>query len=234
MLPTAVLVGGLGTRVRHLTGDEVPKALLRVAGRPFIDHKLEELHRAGVTHVVLLVGHGADQLVAHVRDGSEYGVHVRYSCDGPTPRGTAGAVYGALPLLGPAFFLTYGDTLLDVPVASVADALRSTACSGVMTVLENADRWETSNVDVALRRVVAYEKLAPPGRHRFLDYGFLAFKAEAFEAVAGRESVDLSVVIESLVARNELLAFRVRSRFHDVGTEAALRETEAWLADGKP
>ena len=56
-MPVVVLAGGLGTRLLEVTGDLMPKVLVPVDGRPFIDYKLRGLARLGVGEVVLLVGH---------------------------------------------------------------------------------------------------------------------------------------------------------------------------------
>ena len=125
--------------------------------------------------------------------------------------------------------MTYGDTLLDVPMAEVEAVLAADpALVGIMTVLENRDEWETSNVDVAGGLVTAYAKGDPPGSHRFIDYGMLLFRRVAFDAVAGAGPADLASVIGPLVARGAMGGFVVRERFHDVGTETAWRETDAW------
>jgi NDP-sugar pyrophosphorylase family protein len=229
IVPVAVLAGGLGTRVRHLTGGRVPKALLPVAGRAFIDHKLDELREAGATDVMMLIGHGAEALEEHVGDGSAFGLRVRYLEDGARLLGTGGALRRARPSLGDAFFVTYGDTLLEVPLAALQERWLSGEADSVMTVLENDDRWETSNVDVDGGFVVGYETPAHRGAHRFIDYGFLGFRASAFDDVLAGEPFDLAVVVHELIRRRSMLAFPVQRRFYDVGNEPAIRETEAFL-----
>jgi NDP-sugar pyrophosphorylase family protein len=231
MLTVAILAGGLGTRVRDLTGPDLPKALLPIAGRPFIEHKLMELARGGAGRVVFLVGHGADRIRAAVGDGARFGLAVEYVEDGPELLGTAGAVRRALHHLGPAFFLTYGDTLLDVSFGELERRLLGSDALGAMTVLENGDRWETSNVDVDGGLVVAYDKPSQPGTRRYLDYGFLAFRSAAFAGLRPDRSADLTTVIGALIGSGALVAVPVLHRFHDIGNEAAVRETEAWLLE---
>ena len=77
-----MLAGGPRDAGRGLTGGTLPKALLPVAGRPFIDHKLAELARLGVERVVLLLGHGADQIVDYVGDGTGWDSTSTSSHDG--------------------------------------------------------------------------------------------------------------------------------------------------------
>ena len=228
MLPVALLAGGLGTRLRSLTGDQLPKALVPVAGRPFIDWKLQELREQGVEDVVLLVGHGASPLEGHVGDGSRHGVRVRYSHDGPVLQGTGGALRAALPQLPDAFWVGYADTLLQVPMAEAEDAFRASGLDGLMTVLENRDSLETSNTSVSGGRVTAYDKPARPGTHEHIDYGLLILTKAAFDGLPN-EAFDLGAVIHRLVEEGRLGAFQVAERFRDVGTPEAHAETEAYL-----
>ena len=237
MHPVVVLAGGLGTRVAHLTGPDVPKALLPLDGRAFVDFKLAGLAAQGVTDVVMLVGHGAGPLREHVGDGRRFGLQVAFVDDGPALRGTAGAIRAALDRITGDFWVTYGDTLLDVPMAGVEARLaREPELLGVMTVLANRDRWETSNVDVERDvdggLVVAYEKGGTPGAHVFIDYGMLLFRRAAFDGSADDSPdgpADLGDLVRALIGRRRLGAFEVSERFHDVGTEAAWRETDEWV-----
>jgi NDP-sugar pyrophosphorylase family protein len=229
ILPVAVLAGGLGTRVRHRTGPGLPKALLPINGVPFIDLKLRELRDAGAKRVILLVGHGGDELVDHVGDSDRYGLQLEIMHDPPHLLGTGGALYRALSLLGTEFIVTYGDTLLEVPMRRLVDLLDLPNAEAVMSVLENEDRWETSNADVTDGWVTAYEKPTAPGRHRYLDYGMLAMRASAFDSVDTSAAFDLAVVLRSLVDRRRLAALSVTRRFYDIGNEAAIAETERFL-----
>src|SRR5438477_11700098 len=99
MPAVAVLAGGLATRLRPLTG-RTPKAMLEVAGEPFIAHQLRLLRREGVSHVVLCVGYLAEQIADFVGDGSRFGLRVDYKPAGPRLLGTGGALRAALDLLG--------------------------------------------------------------------------------------------------------------------------------------
>ena len=92
MLATVLLAGGLGTRVAGITGDSLPKAMLPVAGRPFIDYKLADLAAQGVTDVHLLVAHRAGPLCEHVGDGRAYGTRVHVIDEGERLLGTGGAL----------------------------------------------------------------------------------------------------------------------------------------------
>jgi N-acetyl-alpha-D-muramate 1-phosphate uridylyltransferase len=230
VLPIAVLAGGLGTRVRDRTGPDLPKALLPVAGIPFIDLKLSELRAGGAERLVILAGHGADALERHVGDGSAYDLRIDVIRDPPGLLGTGGALLRAVPALGDAFIVTYGDTLLEVAMAELEDRLLDAPeVGGVMTVLRNEDRWEVSNVDVEDGVVTAYEKPATPGHHRYIDYGMLALRSSCLTGVASGERFDLADVLHRLVVSRSLLAQLVGRRFYDIGNEISFAETERFV-----
>jgi NDP-sugar pyrophosphorylase family protein len=226
-LPVVILAGGLGTRMTAVTGAQRPKALLDVAGEPYLVRRLRDLAADGVADVVLLVGHGADAVHAAIGDGRALGLAVRYVADGDRLLGTGGAVRAALDSLAEAFWLTYGDTFLPVELRPIEAAFRASPHPALMTVLRNDDRWEPSNVTIADGLVTRYEKGRRGLTH--IDYGLLAFERDVFEPYPAGEPFDLSVVLRDLVAAGEMAAYEVEERFHDIGSPASYEETTQWL-----
>jgi D,D-heptose 1,7-bisphosphate phosphatase len=106
------LVGGLGTRLKHLT-QTTPKPLLEVGGRPFLDYLIEEAARYGFTDILLLAGHLGEQMTARYEGGDWRGAKVRVLRE-PEPLGTGGALRFAVPQLAPQFLLANGDTFFDI------------------------------------------------------------------------------------------------------------------------
>lgn len=91
MLPIAILAGGLATRLRPIT-ETIPKALVEVAGRPFIAWQLDYLREQGANDVVLCVGYLGHMIQDVIGDGESFGLRVKYSADGETLLGTGGAI----------------------------------------------------------------------------------------------------------------------------------------------
>src|SRR5205085_12639076 len=108
LMPAVILAGGEARRLRPLT-DHLPKALVDVAGRPFLWHQLQLLKNHGIRRIVLAVGYLGESIQERFGDGSEVGIELEYSFDGPVLLGTAGAIRQALPLLPQQFFVLYGD-----------------------------------------------------------------------------------------------------------------------------
>jgi MurNAc alpha-1-phosphate uridylyltransferase len=228
-LPVAILAGGLATRLGPLAC-ETPKSLLEVAGQPFVHHQLRQLHGQGVRRVVLCVGHLANQIVASVGNGSTFDLEVNYSFDGPDPRGTAGAIQGALTLLGSAFFVLYGDSYLECCYAHVQDAFEAAEKLALMTVFRNEGRWDTSNVDFRDGRILDYDKVASTPAMQHIDYGLGVFDRRAFAAIPLRGAYDLSYVYRKMLSQNELAGLELRERFYEIGSPSGLEETNRHLS----
>ena len=146
MLPVALIAGGLATRLKLLTED-IPKSMIRVAGRPFIDWQLIWLKSQGIEDVVICAGHFGAQLKNHVGKGENFGLQIRYSFDGPNQLGTGGALKKALPLLGDYFYVLYGDSLLPVDLLPIEENFFQNDRTTLMAVIKNQDRWDKSNVE---------------------------------------------------------------------------------------
>ena len=228
MLPVAILAGGLATRLRPLT-EKIPKALLDIAGRPFICHQLELLKRQGIEQVVVCAGYLGDQIEAIVGDGRALGLAVSYSFDGDTLLGTGGALKRALPQLGEKFFVLYGDSYLPCSFAEVQSAFTAAQMPALMTVLYNADRWDKSNVLFANGELKEYNRGEPTAGMGHIDYGLGVLSAGIFSKYAENQAFDLADVYRELSLTGKLAGFEVGERFYEVGSHQGIQETEEFL-----
>jgi NDP-sugar pyrophosphorylase family protein len=230
MYPVAILAGGVASRMRPRT-DAVPKALLPVAGLPFVAHQLARLRDQQIGDVVLCVGHLGDQIAAYVGDGRAWSLRVRYSADGPRLLGTGGALRQALSLLGDVFFVMYGDSYLLCDFTAVARAFEASSRLGLMTVFRNDNALGASNVLVDRGQIVRYDKVSPGPDMRHIDYGLAVLTSAALAPCPTGEPFDLTRVYQDLIADRQLAAFEVEDRFFEVGSPDGLRDTEALLAE---
>jgi NDP-sugar pyrophosphorylase family protein len=226
-----ILAGGLGTRLGALTRN-LPKALIEVAGRPFIDWQLEHLKAGGATDIVLCIGHRAEQIADHVGDGHRHGLRVVYSREGASLLGTGGAVRLALPHLAPEFVLTYGDSYLALTPAEAVRALRHAGTAALMSVLANP-RDEPSNAALRGPLVIRYAKKNRDAEMTHIDYGMLAFRRETVAAWQADTAFDLEVPLGELAARNELAALEVHERYYEVGSVQGLADLAKYLSGAK-
>jgi len=227
-IPVAILAGGLATRLRPIT-EKIPKSLVPVAGKPFLAHQLELLHARGIRQVVLCIGYLGEMIQRDFGDGSAFGVRLSYSFDGPKLLGTGGAIKQALPLLGPEFFVLYGDSYLPVAYRPIAEFFRQSGKLGCMTVYRNEGRYDTSNVVFRDGQIAVYDKKNRPPEMRHIDYGLSLFQASVFESYSAGQPFDLAEVLGSLVREKQLAGYEVHERFYEMGSPAGLAELESLL-----
>ena len=227
-LPVAILAGGLATRLRPIT-EKVPKLLIEVAGEPFFSHQIRLLKNAGLSHLVLCVGYLGEKVVELYGDGSRQGVKIDYSFDGQALLGTGGALIRALPKLGDAFYVLYGDSYLPIDYRAVGDHFLRSGKLGLMTVFENRERFDASNVWFEDGEIRLYDKKDKVPQMRHIDYGLGVFRRSAFDGFATDVPVDLQDVQKALLARGELAGFEIKERFYEIGSHAGLRELNLLL-----
>jgi NDP-sugar pyrophosphorylase family protein len=227
-IPVAILAGGLASRMRPLT-EKIPKVLLTVGDKPFLEHQLAMLREQGIRRIVLCVGYLGELIQEQFGDGSSYGVELLYSFDGPVLLGTGGAIRQALSLLGEVFFVMYGDSYLTVDLLQVARALSESRKSAVMTVFDNRNRWDVSNVWFADGQIKSYDKQSRIPEMRHIDYGLSAFHSSVFSTYPSGVPLDLASVLKDLVAKGDLAGYEASQRFYEIGSPSGLQELDQFL-----
>lgn len=231
-LPVAILAGGLASRLRPIS-ETIPKALVEVAGKPFILRQLDYLRGQGITRVVLCVGFLGEQIEAVVGDGSTCGLSVSYSQDWPTLMGTGGALRQALPLLDSQFLVLYGDSYLPIDFASVERAFLNSGKPALMTVQRNADQWDKSNVLFVANVIVEYNKRAPKPSMKHIDYGLGAISAQVLADENTTGPFDLADVYHRLSLSEQLAGYEVHERFYEIGSHKGLAEAADYFKGGR-
>lgn len=227
-LPVAILAGGMATRLRPIT-EKIPKLLVEVAGEPFFSHQLRLLKKNGLTRIVLCVGYLGDMIVEQYGDGSKWDVEIQYSFDGEKLLGTGGAIIRALPKLGDAFYVLYGDSYLPIDYQAVGRNFIDSGKLGLMTVYENHGAYDSSNVWFADNRILRYSKKDKVPQMHHIDYGLGLFQSTAFDPYPVNTVVDLAVVQGDLVQRGELAGCEMHQRFYEIGSPAGLVELDRLL-----
>jgi len=110
-----ILAGGKGARMLPLTAD-TPKPMLKVQGKPILEHNLDFLKRFGIKDIIISVGYLKEQIMDYFKDGSAFDVTITYIEEDPQqPLGTAGPLRKAKELLkGDSFLVLNADELKDI------------------------------------------------------------------------------------------------------------------------
>jgi len=228
MLPIVILAGGLATRLGTLTA-EVPKSLIEINGKPFIDWQMEKLVSAGYSCFVLCLSHKSEQIQNHLGDGTRWGVNIKYSLDGEFQLGTGGAIKKALPMLGQKFAVIYGDSYLPINYSEIEGKFLQSRKKGLMTVYKNINKFDQSNVEYVNGNIYRYDKIMINPRMHHIDYGLTYFRIEAFLDFEKCISFDLSDVYLQLLKKEELRGFEVFERFYEIGSRQGIEDFSGYL-----
>jgi N-acetyl-alpha-D-muramate 1-phosphate uridylyltransferase len=228
MLPVAILCGGLGTRLKPIT-EKIPKALVEVAGKPFIFHQLEYLGQQNIEKVVLCLGHMGEKIEKEVAQNNFNGLQIQYSYDGMPLKGTGGAIKKAIPLLGDNFYVQYGDSFLPIKYKPIEHFYFESNKPALMTVFRNNNKWDKSNVIFDNYSISEYNKKEFKANMHFIDYGLSILSKSLFDSYSDSESFDLSDLYHQLSILGNLAGFEVVERFYEIGSHEGLEESEMYL-----
>lgn len=177
----------------------------------------------------MLVGHLGEAIQDQFGNGSDLGVSLEYSFDGPKLLGTGGAIRRALDLLPEEFFILYGDSYLPCDYRAVEMAFRQSGLPALMTVYRNAGQFDTSNVEFDGTRIVRYDKKDRTPAMNHIDYGLGVSRRDVFVNLPEGQHIDLEVVYQDLLGQGKLAAFEVHERFYEIGSVQGIRDTESYL-----
>lgn len=240
MITRAVIAaGGLGTRIRSVTGEDLPKALLPVAGEPILFRQLRLLKRYGVDDVLVLAGHLADTLRAAVEPGAaEIGVRITMLVE-DSPLGTGGGLHAARDLLGKEhFFFLCGDIAMDMDLERLVEVHMESAAAATLVVHPN-DHPQDSDLLATEDdgRVIAIMPRGsrPPGYYRNLVFGSVyCLSPRVFTFVVPNKKQDLNNEIfpRMIQAGERVCAYNTPEYLRDVGTAERLAIVERDIESG--
>ncbi len=226
-----VLVGGLGTRLRAVTEDKVPKPMVEVNKLPFLEHLVLRLKACGISEIIFATGHLHEKIENYFGDGSKFGVAVKYSRE-LEPMGTGGALKLAQKFINKQFLMVNGDTYFDGDL-DLAEKTHET-CGGVGT-LPLTSKEITKDFGLVLTdgaKVVRFlEKGSSIPDENKISVGYYILEPEIFNyLLQGKSSIERDV-FPKLVAEGRLFAVLVAGRHVDIGTPEGYEEFTRYVSN---
>ncbi len=233
-----ILAAGLGKRMMPLTR-EVPKPLLRVAGKTLIEYQLERLERAGIREIVINHSYLGEQIEAALGDGAQLGVHIQYSPE-PTRLETGGGIIQALPLLEESSFLVINaDIWCDFDVAQLRSLETGDSNEGDLATLVLVDNAEHNpDGDFALDaegrvRLLGSEEAAQAADSSLTFSGISVLHRDLFSGCEPGPQPLLPLLLAA-IATDRVGGVHHQGLWVDVGTPERLAQVEASLRDEQP
>lgn len=176
ILRAVVMAGGKGTRLYPYSA-HFPKPLIPLDDMPILELLLRRLKMAGVTEVILAVGHLRHLIEAYFGDGASLGLDIRYKGE-DRPLGTAGGLGAVLGDLDGDFFVTNGDLLTTLDLDGMMRQHRETGAHASVGVFQRNVKLEFGLVEIdAERRLTAYYE--KPQNSYLVSMGIYILNADA-------------------------------------------------------
>jgi N-acetyl-alpha-D-muramate 1-phosphate uridylyltransferase len=223
-----VLAAGLGTRMRPLT-DTMPKPLVRVAGKPLLDHVLDRLADAGVEKAVVNVHHFADQMSQHLTRRTLPRIVI--SDERGLLLGTGGGVRKALPELGDGpFFHINSDTIwidgVKPNLARLAEAFDPAAMDALLLLSPTAGSiGYTGRGDFAMAQDGRLTRRGEQEVAPFV-YAGAAILLPSLFAHAPKGEFPLTEMFDRAAEKGRLSGLRLEGMWMHVGTPDAIAAAE--------
>ena len=244
--------GGKGTRMRELTGDRLPKPMLKLGGRTMLEWQVLNLRRYGLTEFVIIVGHLGEQIETYFGDGSLLSVHIRYIAE-PEPLGSGGALaYLRNSLAGFKHVLVVlGDVMFDINLPRFVSFHEAAGAAVTLLVHPNAHPQDSDLVVLeepepdpdqpvlgALGgRVLHFDDKANVRDYYFencVNAGLYLLEPGVVQSLGEARPMDLERdILLPYLDEGRLFGYRTTEYVKDAGTPARFRAAEADLAAGK-
>ncbi len=227
-LTGVIMAGGYGKRLLPLT-EKVPKPMLPLNGRPSLEHTLAKLRQSGIRSVNLATHHLSDAIVEHFKDGSGFGVELRYFQE-EEPLGTAGGLAkmtsGTDPLL-----IINGDVLTSLDVRAMLDFHREHRALLTVGVRQYDIEVPFGVVDTQGVRVVSIQE-KPVLRH-FINAGIYIADRSICRLVPEGRRFDMTDLICAVIeSGGTVISFPIREYWIDIGRIEQYEKAELDLASG--
>jgi mannose-1-phosphate guanylyltransferase / phosphomannomutase len=231
-----ILSAGLGTRLREITGDELPKVMVPLDGKPILEWHIERLKSYGVTEFFINLFYLPDKIRDYFGDGSKWGVKINYCLEEPVIRGTAGGVKDFNEKLKGDFFVIYGDIFNEIDYSKMIEAYYRKPSIFAIEVVGYNDHLHDSDlaeVDDELRFLKIHPKPNKdiPPKFRVMRAAAFIFNEKVLKyiPVDTYYEIDHQLLPDALSKGELVYGYECDEFIKDVGTTERYKAVEEYL-----
>ena len=223
-----ILAGGRGTRMAPMT-DTIPKPMIKLEGKPFLEHLVEMLRDQGVQRILLLLGYLPEVIQEYFGDGKRWGVTIEYSVT-PVEDETGRRLKAVTSRLDPYFLLMYCDNYWPLQMQKMWNRFSEANASSMITIYSNKDGYTNSNVRVGQDGyVLEYVKGTQNAHLQGVEIGYAFIPKSVVEWLPDENVSFEATVYPQLVAQHQMLAYVTDHRYYSIGSLRRLPLTEAFF-----
>jgi NDP-sugar pyrophosphorylase family protein len=216
-----ILVGGEGTRLRSVLGENLNKPMAPIAKKPFLEYLVMRLHKQGIDDIILCVGYKAELIESYFGHGDQWGVHLTYSREAEL-LGTGGAVKLAENLLrGDEFIMLNGDSFFDIDLAGLARFHHEVRADATLALAQvgNAQRYGAVRLDNE-GRIIGFTEKDDEVRPSLINGGIYMLARDVLRLIPPGRFCSLEREVFPLLMARNLFGRPYQGFFIDIGVPA--------------
>ena len=223
-MKAVIMAGGKGTRISSITQDEIPKPMLKVGGKPILEHQINSLKKSNIDEIILIIGHLGDKIKEYFKDGENFNIKIKYiKEDENKPLGTAGSLYYLKNEIKDDFILIFGDVFLSVDFNKMIKVHKENKNDVTILSHPNSHPFDSDLIVTDINNLVL--KFDKKTNIRNYDYnnlvnsGIYIFSPKIFNYI--NEPVKLSLeydVIEKMLEKEKVYSYKSTEYVKDMGT----------------
>ncbi len=223
-----ILAGGRGTRLKSLT-DNLPKPMISINRRPFLEYLIDLLKENGIEEVVLLLGYLPDKIREYFGNGSDFGIKIKYSI-GDVSFETGKRIKNAEELLDNNFLLMYCDNYWPLNLKKLVEYHNNHNVLATVTIYTNKDNFTKSNMKVDDQGyVILYDKSRKEKNLFGVDIGFFIINKKVLELMPDINISFEKEILPKLIKEKQIAGYLTNHKYYSIGNLERLSITEKYL-----
>ncbi|MEK7617575.1 MAG: nucleotidyltransferase family protein [Patescibacteria group bacterium] len=226
-LKVLILAGGRPVDLGSSHGGKVPKAMVKIAGKPLLEHTLKRLKAEKFNDIVISVGEGGEAIADYFKDGQTLGIKIHYIQQKQGTRGTAQALMQAKDFLTGEFLLLYGDVLCEIDYGDLLEFHRrqkSSVSTMALTSVDSPKMWGLAKLSG--NKIISYEEKPKSSKtfSHLVNAGVYVMEPEIFKYIVPTGVKLESDVFPRLAEEGRLSGYPFESLWLDVSNSAAYKQ----------
>jgi mannose-1-phosphate guanylyltransferase / phosphomannomutase len=224
-----IIAGGKGTRLGDI---RVPKPMVKVGGKPLLEHQIELARRYGLTEIIILVGYRSDQIIDYFGNGSNWQVNISYSVE-EKPLGTAGSLKLIEGQINGRFMVFYGDTMMDINLKKLVEYDSLSSSIGTLLCHPNDHPYDSDIIEINEdSNEIIWFHSKPHNNNVFkpnlVNAALYILSNEIFDYIESDKKSDFGKDIfpRIIQAGSKLIAYNTAEYIKDMGTPDRLEKVE--------
>lgn len=205
----------------------LPKAMVKIAGKPLLEQTLQRLKAAKLTEVYISIGEGGESIEEYFGDGGHMGINITYIHQPKGTLGNAQPVLQAKEYFHSPFLLLYGDVLSDIDYGDFVEFHRSqktAVCTMALSSVEAVSMWGVAKL--MGNKIVSFEEKpkTPKTSSRLINAGLYLVEPEIFNYIGPNAHKLESHVFPRLAEEGKLCGYPYEGLWLDISNSAAYKQ----------